>query len=602
MDAVVLMVVAFVGYLVAYHTYGRFVAKKIFGLRREAAVPSKTLEDGIDYVPTRKGIIFGHHYTSIAGTGPIVGPAIGIIWGWLPAMLWVFLGSIFMGAVHDLGALIISMRNEGKSIAEITARYIGPRVRWIFFLVVFFTLLIVVAIFGLVIAVVFKTVAGSVVPVWLQIPIAVGLGYVVYKKSGNVVLSTAVAVLLMYLTMYVGHLLPVKLPDVFLGYGSGAAPSALLGIPDTGVWTIILLVYAFVASTLPVTVLLQPRDYINAWQLFIAMGLLVLGVIASGLWGNLEIVAPAYNHNASAAGAPSLWPFLFVFIACGAVSGFHSLVSSGTTSKQVQSEADAQAVGYGSMLLESVLAMLIILAVGAGIGMGYKTSGGEVVTGITAWNAHYGNWTAATTGLGPKLKAAITGSANLISSIGVPKNIGMVIIGVFIASFAGTTLDTATRIQRYVVAEIFTDLKLKFMANRYVATVFAVLTAGWLAFATGAGGKGAMELWPMFGAVNQLLAALALLLITNYLRTKGGLKYLVSGIPCVFMLVMTLWAMVANEMNYYRAYRASGSWVLMVVNGATLLLAVWMTVESIVALCRPGDGAASSAPALSDAE
>ncbi|MBN1675380.1 MAG: carbon starvation protein A [Kiritimatiellae bacterium] len=606
MGAVLLMVVSFAGYLVAYHTYGKFLARKIFHLRPDAPVPSREKEDGLDYVPTRKGIIFGHHYTSIAGTGPIVGPAIGIIWGWLPAMVWVLVGSIVMGAVHDLGALVVSLRHEGKSIAECAAQIVGPRVKYILFLIIFLGLLIVIAIFGLIIAVVFKMYPQSVFPVWMEIPIAMTLGWLVYKRNANVTLATVVAVTLMYVTVLMGHfeLFQFSMPDLAgvaakqaVEAGKTVEDVARWYVPATGVWTIVLLVYAFFASTLPVTTLLQPRDYINAWQLFIAMGLLVLGVLAAGLSGGLHLVAPAVNR-AVPSDAPSVWPFLFITIACGAISGFHSLVSSGTTAKQVSRETDALFVGYGSMLLEGVLATLVIIAVAAGIGMAYQTKAGDILTGRAAWDAHYVSWAGAG-GLGPKVQAMVIGSANMIASLGIPKSIGIIIMGVFIASFAGTTLDTATRIQRYVIAELFGDLKVTVMTNRYAATAFAVITAAVLAFCTGASGAGAMKLWPLFGAANQLLAALALLVITNYLKRKGGLKLLVTGIPCIVMLVITIWAVVVNELGFISNLRAAlaagdkgANWLLPVINGAILLLALWMVVESVLALARKSPTAA----------
>ena len=350
MDTLLLILICGGGYLIAYYTYGRFLAKKIFKLDKDVTVPSVAFKDGIDFVPTRKGIIFGHHYTSIAGTGPIVGPAIGIIWGWLPAILWVFLGSIFMGAVHDFGTMVVSLRNEGKSISEAAAKYINIRVRFIFFCVVFLALLIVIAIFGVIIAAVFTKFPTAVVPVWLQIPIAIGLGYAVYKRTANVPISTIVAVIGMYLCIAVGSYFPIT----FGSFG---------GIPSTGIWVIILLIYAWIASTLPVTFLLQPRDYINAWQLFIAMGLLVVGVIIASVSGSLPLVAPMVNTNLPP-DAPPIWPFLFVVIACGAISGFHSLVASGTSSKQVAKETDSLFVGYGSMLLEGFLAVLVLVCVG----------------------------------------------------------------------------------------------------------------------------------------------------------------------------------------------------------------------------------------------
>ncbi len=563
MDALLLLLVCFVGYILAYHTYGRFIARKIFKLDRNAPVPSKQLEDGIDYVPARKGIIFGHHFTSIAGTGPIVGPAIGIIWGWVPAILWVTVGCIFMGAVHDLGALVVSMRNEGKSISEVAAKYINARIRFIFFVVVFLSLLIVIAVFGVVIAIVFSFFPSSVVPVWLQIPIAMTLGFMIYRRGANVVTATAFAVIAMYLTIWLGSVLPFNMPEIF-------------GIPPTGVWTIILLIYAWFASTLPVTTLLQPRDYINAWQLFIMMALLVAGVFFAAFLSDLSIVAPAVNLSPKE--APPIWPFLFVTIACGAISGFHSLVASGTSPKQVSYETDCQFVGYGSMLLEGALAVLILICVSAGIAIAYKTSDGTVLKGIEAWNQHYFSWQAAS-GLQAKLNAVVYGAANMMNSFKLSAAVGLTIMGVFIASFAGTTLDTSVRIQRYIISELAADLKVKPLTNRYLATTFAVLTAAGLAFATGADGNGAMVLWPLFGSANQLLAALALLVVTIYLKRKGGLKFIFTAVPCLVMLIITSWAMVENE----KIFIHERNWLLVVVGGGIFCLAVWVIIEAVVA-------------------
>jgi len=577
MDILILILVTFFGYLAVYHTYGRYLGRRVFRLDKDALVPSREKEDGIDYVPTRRGIIFGHHYTSIAGTGPIVGPAIGIIWGWVPALLWVFLGAVIMGGVHDLGALVVSLRNQGKSITEVTAKYVNRRVRLIFFLIMFLELWIVIAIFGLVIALIFNIFPSAVLPVWLQIPIAVGLGWIIYRRSGNVVLSTMAAVAVMYVTVYLGSLIPLDLGEVF-------------GLPATGAWTVVLLVYAFFASTLPVTVLLQPRDYINAWQLFISMGLLTCGALFAGAFLNMELVAPAFNPSAQ--GAPPLWPFLFITIACGAISGFHSIVGSGTTSKQTSSEPDALLVGYGSMLLESVLAVLVLVAVAAGIGLGYTTAQGEVLTGSAAWQHHYQSWQAAG-GLGSKINAVVIGAANMMAVIGIPKSLGIAIMGVFIASFAGTTLDTATRTQRYIISELFSDLRMEKFSGRYITTGVAVLTAALLAFITGADGKGALTLWPMFGAVNQLLAALALLVVTIYLRERGGVYYLVSGLPCLFMVIMTTWAMLLNEGRFI----SEGQYHLAAINAFTLLLASWMVIEAGLRILRPVEKAAAPAGA-----
>ena len=560
MNALLLLALTSIGYWVAYHTYGKFLAKKIFQINPKQTVPSHALKDGKDYHPSSKHIMFGHHFTSIAGTGPIVGPAIGVIWGWVPAVIWIFVGSIFMGAVHDFGTLIVSVRNEGKSISEIARVYINDRVRTYFFIVVCLALLIVIAIFGLVIALIFSQFPQAVFPVWAEIPIAIALGSWAFKGKLNIKWATLAAVALMYVTVGLGVELPFTMPDV-------------LGIPSTGVWTLILLVYAYIASVLPVSVLLQPRDYINAWQLYVALGLIVVGIVVTGLSQPLTIPAPAFNLNPE--GAPALFPFLFITIACGAISGFHSLVSSGTSSKQLDSEADAQFIGYGAMVTEAFLATLVLVAVTAGLGLAYTTASGEVLTGLSAWQAHYSSWVASA-GLGSKLTAVVVGCANFMASIGISPTLGAAIVGVFIASFAGTTLDSATRVQRYVISELLEDTPLKRYNNKHVATTIAVVTAALLAFSSGVNGKGALALWPMFGAVNQLLAGLALMVVTAYLHQKKRPIWY-TAIPCFFVMIMTLWASFENQKLFFE----SGNVTLCILNGIIALLAVLMTLETI---------------------
>jgi carbon starvation protein len=564
MDVILLIIVCFFSFFLAYKFYGTFIAKRIFGVSDERVTPANEFKDGIDYVPTRKEIIFGHHFASIAGTGPIVGPAIGIIWGWVPAIIWIVLGTITIGAVHDFGSLILSIRNEGKSISEITGKYINKRTQRAFFSIVFLELLIVIAIFGLIMAIIFSMFPESVFPMWFQIPIAVWLGWVIYKKNGNLALFSIIAVALMYLTIVIGVKLPLTLPGI--GF-----------IPATGLWTIILLIYAYIASMLPVTTLLQPRDYINSHQLIVALFLLFLGVFASAFRSiNFHIVAPAINFAPK--GAPPVIPFIFITIACGAVSGFHSLVSSGTSAKQLAKETDGQMIGYGGMVMEGILATLVLIAVAAGIGIAYGSGDGELLTGIPAWTAHYSSWTAAE-GLGSKISAFVIGAANMITSSGIPKSVAIAIMGVFVVSFAGTTLDTATRIQRYVLSELFGGAKI--FQNRQFATGVAVITAGLLAFATGASGKGALKLWPMFGATNQTLAALALLLITIWLKRKGGIRFLISGIPCIFMALITTWALVINQIRFIN----NRDPLLLTLNLIILFLNLWIIVEgSIVVL------------------
>jgi len=562
MGALAIMVLAFAGYIIMYQLYGKYIGRKIFALSGDVKTPSQELEDGHDYVPTKKEIIFGHHFTSIAGTGPIVGPAIAIIWGWVPAMLWIFVGSIVMGAVHDFGALIISMRNQGKSISEYTAKYVNDRTKFLFFLIVFLELWIVIAIFGLVIAIIFSMYPQSVLAVWVEVPIAIYLGYLIYQKGKNAMTWSIYAIIAMYVCVFLGPYLPFSMP-------------AIAGIPATGVWTIVLLTYAFIASVLPVTTLLQPRDFINSHQLIIAMALLVLGVLFAAFGGNLDIVAPAVQM--SPAKAPPMWPFLFITIACGAISGFHALVSSGTSAKQVRDERDSLFVGYGSMLLEGTLATLVVIAVAAGIGLGYTTKAGETLTGVAAWTTHYSSWAAAA-GLGSKISAFVDGAANMINTLGIPKQFTLAIMAVFVASFAGTTLDTATRIQRYVIGELGSSIKLPALNNRWVGTAVAVLTALILAFASGADGKGALKLWPLFGAVNQTLAALALIIITLYLKARGGLKWMVAGLPAIFMSVMTIWAVIMNQVTF----GATHNMLLQVINVIILVIALWIVAEGVI--------------------
>jgi len=323
----------------------------------------------------------------------------------------------------------------------------------------------------------------------------------------------------------------------------------------------------------------QPRDYINAWELAVALVLMTLGVLVAGLGGRLPLVAPAFR--AAVPGAPPLWPVLFITIACGAISGFHSLVSSGTSSKQVAREPDALFVGYGAMLMESVLAVLVIIACCAGIGMNYRLPDGSVLAGIAAWNHHYANWGAAS-GMNANLDAFVTGAGNLLASYGIPLGAAVAIMGVLVVSFAGTTLDTATRLQRYVVSELAGVARIKPIANKWVATTIAVATAGALAFATGANGAGALKLWPVFGALNQLLAGLALMVITVWLRPRTRFYWL-SLLPALFMLVMTSWALLRG----LGQYASARNWLLFSVSAVCLLLEVWMVVETVIIWLRP---------------
>lgn len=561
MNTLLLSLLALLGYIIAYRTYGKFLGKKILKISSENKMPSHELNDGIDYVPTKNNIVFGHHFTTIAGLGPIVGPAIGIIWGWLPAFIWVFLGSIFIGAVHDFGTLIISARNKGKTIGDLTGDVIGPSTRYAFQFLIQFLLLIVLSVFALIVGILFTMYPEAVFPVWMQIPIAVWLGWEI-RRGKNDLLYSIIAVLLMYLTIFISAYFnwQITLPPVM---GSSITT-----------WCIVLFIYVFFASTVPVQKLLQPRDYINSHQLIIAMGLLIIGLFVA----HPVITAPAINAVAFSGDndIPSMMPLLFITIACGAVSGFHSLASSGTTVKQVDREKDTLFIGYGGMILESFLAVLVLMAIAGGLGLGLNVDG-QLFTGADAFTKHYSSWAAAS-GLDAKLQAFIVGAANLFESYGIPPVVGKSLIAVFIVSFANTTLDSAARIQRFSLQEIFKnkDGKVKKpLNNRYIATGIVVVAAALLTFAK-SGGGGAMMLWPLFGALNQLLAALALGIITVYLFYKKK-NILYSAIPMVFVFILTVWAMIQNI--YQFGHR--GDYLLAGIAVLILLLTVWLLLTTL---------------------
>jgi carbon starvation protein len=589
---------SFFGFIVAYHTYGRWLARRIFQLDAAAEVPSRQLRDDVDFVPTRKEVIFGHHFTSIAGTGPIVGPAIAIMWGWLPALLWVVLGSIFIGAVHDLGSLVISLRNQGQTVGDIAGRVIAPRMRILFLVVLVMALWIVLAIFGLVIASVFRMFPESVLAVWLQIPIALGIGLWLHRRGAGLLLPSIIALALMYLTVWFGAACPGM---TWEGGALGAfirSANAWLASWPVWVWVAVLLAYCYVASVLPVWLLLQPRDYINALQLISTLGLIVFGIGWVGTMGDahgrpVEMVAPMVNLHPL--NAPPIWPFLFITVACGAISGFHCLVSSGTSSKQLSRETDAQLVGYGAMLTEGFLAVLVILAVAAGIGMGWPghaTWSG--LAGADLWQQIYGDWRAADAGLGVKVGAFVVGAANFLEAYGINHTMAVAIMGVMVASFAGTTLDTAMRLQRYVIQELSAAGESVLPALRpltsitktsYGATLLAAVSAFAMALPPMPGqtwrwdsiGTGGLILWPMFGATNQLLGGLAFLVICFWLwRRRKPVWFAV--IPAVFMLVMPAWAMLVTLPDWI----GEGNWLLVFVAAATVLLQVWMVAEALL--------------------
>lgn len=599
---------ALVLYFVAYHTYGKWLARKIFKLDPNATVPSVALNDDKDFVPTKRGIIFGHHFTSIAGTGPIVGPALAVIWGWVPALLWVLFGSILIGAVHDFGSLVVSMRNRGQTVGDIAGRILTKRTRLLFLSILFMALTIVLAIFGLVIANVFDLYPSAIFPCLVQIPIAILIGVFLHRQGVNILIPSIIALAVMYISIVFGDWGIFHLVNYTLGGEAGVLNDGL----SLFAWVLVLLVYSYAASVLPVWTLLQPRDFINSLQLLSALALVVLGLGAAATLGGaplaegaarpgLEIIAPAFRWAPE--GAPWIFPFLFITIACGAISGFHCLVSSGTSSKQVKCETDAQFVGYGSMLTEGFLATLVILACVAGLGLGAVSAGGELLTGSAAYEARYASWITAQ-GLGAKIGAFIEGSANFLQAIGLSASFSVALMGVFVASFAATTLDTACRLQRYVIQELASTFAPQteagahpsaawnpsaWLTNKHGATIFAIVVAGFIAaiplpgspWGWESAGKGGLILWPLFGATNQLLGGLAFLVITFWMWRRN-LPIFFVAIPTVFMLFLPGLAM-GIELFKADGWLALKQWHLVFIGLATIALEVWMIVEAVLA-------------------
>ncbi|MGA0845364.1 MAG: carbon starvation protein A [Luteolibacter sp.] len=596
MNVLLLAALVLLLYIIAYHTYGRWLGAKIFELSADRICPSRELHDGRDYVATSRGVVFGHHFTSIAGTGPIVGPAIGVIWGWVPALLWVVIGSIFMGAVHDFGSLVVSLRNKGKSVGDLAGILVGPRVRLLFMWVLVLALTLVLAVFGLVITKVFQQFPSAIFPCLVQIPLALAIGLWLHRKGAGILLPSLLALGLMYLSVGMSDFEPISRFNSFLA-----------GLP-VWAWTSILLAYCYIASVLPVWVLLQPRDFINSLQLLSILGLLVAGLTAAGIIGgaaaegsarpSLEMVGPAFQWKPE--GAPLLTPFLFITIACGAISGFHCLVSSGTSSKQLRCESEARFVGYGSMLTEGFLATLVILACVAGLGLGLDVDG-AVLRGVAAWQHQYANFGSAG-GLAATIGAFVAGSGNFLAAIGIPHAAAVALMGVFVASFAATTMDSACRLQRYVIQELLgsntTKLSKKtnpiseFFAGSHGATLLAVISAALLAAIPPTGtewslknaGLGGMLLWPLFGAMNQLVAGISFMVIIFYVRmNQKPIWFLLP--PMAFMLVIPLWALILQVFigtGAVPSWIATGNWPLVVIGSLSIGLEIWLIIEAAI--------------------
>lgn len=533
MNLIILFVISGIILLVAYFTYGRYVSGKIM-INNKNTTPAHRLEDGVDYIPSKTPVVLGHHFASIAGAGPIVGPIIAITFGWVPAVIWILVGGIFFGAVHDLTSMIASMRHDGKSIGVIIQKYIGQQGKHLFLIFSFATLILIIGVFADIIAKTFVNSPGVASASILFIALAIVFGIVnkmTSNKKGAFALTSVVGVVLMYYFVYLGMQVPFLL--------------------DYKLWIVILMIYAFIASVTPVSFLLQPRDYLNSFLLYGLMIFAVVGVFVANPEIKMDSQVQVSTENLG-----YLFPVLFVTIACGAISGFHSLVASGTTSKQVDQEKDAKVIGYGGMLIESFLA---IISVGAVI----VISRTEYASRLSVE--------------GPVTMFA-DGLGGIISSTGISSTLATSFVALTVSAFALTTLDTCTRLARFTFQEFFEDVDHKagkmLSGNRYVAT-FIVVVLSVLLLTSGE----FTTLWPIFGSANQLLAALALLAVSVWL-IKRKVKPTFVLIPMFFMFAVTLSSLLLFAVQNFN----KGVYILSVIAGLLFLLSVvliWLARKSI---------------------
>jgi len=517
MNILIIAFILILWLILGYKVYGSFIEKKVLQIDKDRPTPARELNDGIDYSPAKTPLLFGYHLSPIAGAGPILGPLLGVLYfGWLGALLWVALGSVFLGAVHDYTSLMTSVQNKGRSLGDISAKTLGVRTKIIFSLFLWFALALVIAVFAVVASRTLVSQPEIVIPTFGLVFLAMIFGWLIYKKGIPTPVATLIAVAVLFLLIYLGELIPVELPV------------KVLGMSSQNFWFFVLIIYSLFASSLPVWFLLQPRDYISTWILFFGLGLGYLGLIVF----QPSIQAPAFVSFTSKGGP--LWPMLFVIIACGAISGFHSIVAGGTTSKQLPDEASGKLIGFGGMVTEAALAGLVIF-IAAGV-LIWDPSGTENPFGFQYLM----------TSVGDPIKAFATGYGRIISTLpGITLAIGSFFGMVMLNAFVLTTLDTGTRLGRLIFTELLGN-KAPIFKNRWAASSIILLFAG-LMGAT----EGYKAIWPVFGASNQLVAALALIVVSSYLvAIKRPKKYTLY--PAYFMLLTTLAALFYQGIKFFK--------------------------------------------------
>ncbi|MDI6803032.1 MAG: carbon starvation protein A [Bacteroidota bacterium] len=522
-----------IGWLIfAYRWYGKKIETKVVQPDDAIPTPATELNDNQDYVPTKAPILFGHHFSSIAGAGPIVGPILAFsLFGWLPTLIWILLGTVFMGAVHDYTTMMASVRSRGVSITDITEKSVSKTARWIFTVFVWLALALVQTVFAVLTAQTLTEKPEIAIPTIGLIFLAISFGYLVYRKNINLITSTLISIGIIFILILLGDYYPIKAPY------------------ET--WLLLSFAYAFIAAVIPVWVLLQPRDYLSMYLLLAGLIFGFLGIFVA----NPIINAPAFISFDSSTGP--LWPILFITVACGAISGFHSLVASGTSAKQLRKESEAKKIAFGGMLTEGALALLVVVLIGSVLhweAIPLGTTGGFVFQNLLnqSVNITFG-----------------TAFGLVLNSLGIPLFIGISFGVLMLNAFILTTLDTTVRLSRYIVQESI-GTKIKVFNNRYIAAAIGLI----LAYILTIGGNW-KTIWPVFGASNQLVASLALFVVTAYwFAFRRPRKF--TLIPAIFMLITTEAALIYQ---LFWLYLPQQNFMLIIISSALIVLGFIVAIE-----------------------
>ena len=550
---VVLVFACLFFYFVGYRFYASQLDRELIQPEAKRETPAIKQNDGVDYVPSKPLVLFGHNFASIAGAGPVIGPIIAMHhFGWAITLVWIMLGSVFIGAVHDYLTLMVSVRNRGSSIADIAESTMGIRAKAVFAIFLILAMLLVIAVFGVVAAKTLIAQPEMVFPTFAIIPVSMILGWCIYKKNFSLKIASTVAVLVVMINIYIGFKMPLPLPE-----------EGVLGFSPLLFWFVVLMLYAGVASIFPVQMLLQPRDYLSTFILF---GSMSLGIIAL-MWIAPGMNTPVWRGGMSDVQGP-VWPMLFVLVACGAVSGFHSLVAGGTTSKQLTNETQGKAIAYGGMLTEGMVAVVTVLMVGGGLywvapeagGIDMARLGFRETLETGGWILAFGN------GYGNVVHQMLP-----ILSFTIASMIAVLALNTFVL----TTLDTAVRITRFLVQEALGN-QVPVFCNKYAVTI-AVVFVAYLIGSTDSWQK----IWPIFGATNQLIAAVALFVVATWLMAvKRPTQYVLY--PALFMVVTTIAALGWQSYQFFTA--PEPNLTLGTASAILIALAIFVAYEAMESL------------------